>query len=1110
MKKTRLFLLPILAMSFMALSSCTKDDIGSLMEYGDSLAAADIHLQSQIDELKNEITKLNKQISDLEKEMNSSINNVRDDYNAKIDTLNQQVIALQQNLITLQTQFTNDKQTIQSDYNTKIDNLKDYIDGKVLELNNKIAEDEQALADLEAKHDADKAALQNDYNSKFETLSATANEMRQQLQNDYNTKISNLNNKLDSDKQELFDDYTAKLAALSESEQEARQALKEDYEEQLALLEAKHDEDVADIEEDYTSKLTTLEETYTADKALIQEDYNTKINNLNNAFNETTASLQAQITANQTALSEFQNQYLNEKAALELDYNTKINNLRMTYEAKVAEIEAEIVLLNSNIDSLETQMATSIAGIQADYNGKINALTARVAELEQKEYHIVTFDTLCDAQIDPAYVLDGKKATKPADPTRPGYTFVNWLYEGEPWVFFGYSVTEDITLTANWEAIDYTVIFQNDDGSVLEIVEEAHYGDSVTYHGDIPSKVNVQDHYIYTFTGWDVSLTNITGNTIAVAQYNEEYAPYVVRFLDESNNILYSTPIREGETATYVGVTPTKPDDNLLELQYQFDGWDEISRTDDEIFYKVRFNSCTRGLIFQGNSVYQYVGSKKAVTIPSYWNGVAIKEISEKAFESTTIQSVFVPEGVEKIWSKAFRNCANLSSIQLPDTLLEIGDEDDNYECGVFSGCICLESIAIPNSVTYIGREAFKGCTSLTSITLPNTLQKISSRIFSGCTSLHDIIIPEGVQSIGISSFYDCQSLESINFPSTLTIIYSSAFKGSYELSHIDDCSLALTTIQSEAFYECWHLETFFIPISVTYVGSYAFRFISGLEIYCEAEYKPKDWDNDWNADNVPVYWGVNHVHTFGDWYLADSTTCTYERACSICGYTLQRVGPHSDTCDWFFSSDITSIDEWTTVYGNCSICGELVDERPLSECSDLLTSISIPGSVTSIGDNAFNGFSLLTSIEIPNSVVSIGEAAFKYCSSLQSVSIGSGVGSIGDYSFAYCSSLPSIEIPNSVTSIGAYAFCKCSSLGSFSLPSSVLSIGDKAFSSCTNLTSFTFESTVPPTIGGKIFSTTWYNEDFKIYVPSEAAEAYRAITAEGWQDNALSHIVEY
>ena len=130
------------------------------------------------------------------------------------------------------------------------------------------------------------------------------------------------------------------------------------------------------------------------------------------------------------------------------------------------------------------------------------------------------------------------------------------------------------------------------------------------------------------------------------------------------------------------------------------------------------------------------------------------------------------------------------------------------------------------------------------------------------------------------------------------------------------------------------------------------------------------------------------------------------------------------------------------------------IGEDAFNDCSSL-TSITIPNSVTSIGDCAFKGCSSLTSITIPNSVTSIGSGAFAYCSSLTSITIPNSVTSIGWSAFRSCSSLTSITIPNSVTSIGYYAFEGCSSLTSITIPNSVTEIGWEAFQGCSSLKSF-------------------------------------------------------
>ena len=112
------------------------------------------------------------------------------------------------------------------------------------------------------------------------------------------------------------------------------------------------------------------------------------------------------------------------------------------------------------------------------------------------------------------------------------------------------------------------------------------------------------------------------------------------------------------------------------------------------------------------------------------------------------------------------------------------------------------------------------------------------------------------------------------------------------------------------------------------------------------------------------------------------------------------------------------------TTYSVTSI-GDDAFYNPLSNCSSL-TSVTIPNSVTSIGNSAFEGCCSLTSVTIPNSVTSIGNSAFNDCDSLTSVTIPNSVTSIGDAAFEGCSSLTSVTIPNSVTSIGNWAFNHC------------------------------------------------------------------------------------
>jgi uncharacterized repeat protein (TIGR02543 family) len=128
------------------------------------------------------------------------------------------------------------------------------------------------------------------------------------------------------------------------------------------------------------------------------------------------------------------------------------------------------------------------------------------------------------------------------------------------------------------------------------------------------------------------------------------------------------------------------------------------------------------------------------------------------------------------------------------------------------------------------------------------------------------------------------------------------------------------------------------------------------------------------------------------------------------------------------------------------------------------LTSITIPNSVTSIGSYAFYYCTGLTSITIPAGVTSINSSAFSGCTGLTSVIFESNsqLTSIGGFAFYDCTGLTSITIPNSVTSIGDYAFQNCTGLTSITIPDSVTSIGDYAFNGCTGLTIYVEAASEP------------------------------------------------
>ena len=153
---------------------------------------------------------------------------------------------------------------------------------------------------------------------------------------------------------------------------------------------------------------------------------------------------------------------------------------------------------------------------------------------------------------------------------------------------------------------------------------------------------------------------------------------------------------------------------------------------------------------------------------------------------------------------------------------------------------------------------------------------------------------------------------------------------------------------------------------------------------------------------------------------------------------------------------------------------------------------------VTIIEDGAFCDCPTLTSVGIPNSVTSIGDEVFRGNFNMTSVSIGNSVTRIGAFAFLSCNGLHSIIIPNSVTTIGSQAFYACHGLTSVTIGNNMVKIGSIAFGSCTNLKDMYCYAEQVPEISNDIFNYSNYT-NATLHVPAASVDAYS--NAEQWKD---------
>ena len=153
------------------------------------------------------------------------------------------------------------------------------------------------------------------------------------------------------------------------------------------------------------------------------------------------------------------------------------------------------------------------------------------------------------------------------------------------------------------------------------------------------------------------------------------------------------------------------------------------------------------------------------------------------------------------------------------------------------------------------------------------------------------------------------------------------------------------------------------------------------------------------------------------------------------------------------------------------------------------LSEITLPNSVTNMGDRVFEDCWWLENITLPNGLTSIGDRVFCSCSLLKNIVIPDGVTNIGNSAFANCA-LKSLSIPDSVINIGDYAFAGCE-FASITIPNSVSTLGAGAFSGCDSLTSIYMEKATPITLNRDILSASNYINT-TLYVPSGSLGAYQ------------------
>ena len=679
---------------------------------------------------------------------------------------------------------------------------------------------------------------------------------------------------------------------------------------------------------------------------------------------------------------------------------------------------------------------------------------------EVKTYYTVTFRNYDNSLLSQSTVEKGKDAVyEGTTPSRIGtikddYVFIGWDHSLE-------NVNSDLVCVAQYNIVHtkWTVSFKNYDGSLLYETYVAN-GESVTYKGATPNKPETSE-YVYSFTGWNQSLSNITEDLVCVAQFSETKKHvdtyYSVTFKNYDNSILYETTVIEGGTAVYKGVTPTRADSH--EIAYTFVGWDRslADITSDSIFvaqftesfreYTVKFYSYNDILLYTDSVHYQesatYVGTTP--TKPSTSSHYYVFEGWDKDLTSITQSISTRPIFSEHLIENTVLVKANNGE---PDQEITF-TYGDNYDFGkpTFSGYDFLgwyidETTVIPNSGiwTYTNTSVVNAKWGIdnfvfslneddtyqvsltpkgklaTEIIIPSVFEDkqvttLGADFAREDTNITSVTIPSTIKTIPQYSFYNCSNLKEVNLSDGLVKIEKYAF---------DSCNLkklniprTCLTIEMCAFESNKSLYQVYIPISVSKVEQYAFYTINSYAYICIEHDSEPSWGTNWRG-STPCY-----------------TCCT----------------------------KLVETDEFTYVTRRVSGNDNVIIMK-LSDATSQLESYTVPSVIEGINDvrireNLFRENVNIRNVDI-SGITRIGDYAFYKCPNLNSVTFSNSLTLIGSHAFEDCDSLTRIEIPDSVTKINGSAFDGCDNLSYAFIPSTTTTISSYAFYTCPKLTIYT------------------------------------------------------
>ncbi len=460
-----------------------------------------------------------------------------------------------------------------------------------------------------------------------------------------------------------------------------------------------------------------------------------------------------------------------------------------------------------------------------------------------------------------------------------------------------------------------------------------------------------------------------------------------------------------------------------------------------------------------GESVFARCSSLTNITVdPANTNYSSIDGVLFNKSQSTLLQfpggktgSYMIPSTVTAIRESAFAGCAGLTDFAVPTNSVFRTVDGALLDKSLTTLIACpagkTGSYSITNKVNQLGGFAFSDCVGLTNISISQTITNISRNAFYNCTGLTNIILPNRTKVIMDSAFFGCVGLTSITIPASVTKIESYAFEACSNLTGVYFEGNAPSVITANAPFLDANMATIYYRSGTTGWGTkYADR---PTALWDKTEALDLSYQQIGSAYTIIGYMGAGGNVVIPASINGLPVTCIADYAFSY-SYGSPAV------------TSITNITIPNTVTS--------IGNYAFSRCT-ALTNMTIPGSVTNIGYDAFNGCTALANITVPPGVAAIASEVFYGCTNLSNISIPDGVTRIGDAAFRSCRALTDVTLPKTVSTIGSAAFADCTSMTNIALPESATSMGSQCFSNCVAL----WNVTIPNGIIN-IESNTFYN----------------------------------